>query len=175
VFVAAGGFDEDRRHVEDIELGYRMVAQGIRIVPDPGLQVKHLKQWTLRSLLATDILSRAIPWTLLSLEGHRLPGDLNFSADQRIAAMVALALALAIVAAPFMFQAWFLASALVALGLWLNRDLYRLLFRRGGFWFTVSGFLLQQLYYLYSLFSLAAGVAIFAARSIAAGAKRLGA
>jgi GT2 family glycosyltransferase len=93
VFVAAGGFDEDRRHFEDIELGYRMVAQGIRIVLDPGLQVKHLKQWTLRSLLATDILSRAIPWTLLSLEGHRLPGDLNFSADQRIAAMVALALA----------------------------------------------------------------------------------
>jgi myo-inositol 2-dehydrogenase/D-chiro-inositol 1-dehydrogenase len=40
----------------------------------------------------------------------------------------------------------------VALGLRLNRDLYRLLFRRGGFWFTVNGFLLQQLYYLYSLF-----------------------
>jgi glycosyltransferase involved in cell wall biosynthesis len=165
IFAAAGGFDEDRRTVEDIELGYRMVAQGVRIVLDPGLQVKHLKQWTLRSLLGTDVLRRAIPWTLLWLEGRRFPDDLNFSADQRIAAIVALALALSVVVAPFMFQAWFLVGALVVLGSWLNRDLYRLLFRKGGLWFAINGFLLQQLYYLYSLFGLATGVAIFVARS----------
>jgi GT2 family glycosyltransferase len=165
VFAAAGGFDEEQRCVEDIELGTRMVARGARIVVDPGLQGKHLKRWTMRSLLATDVLRRAIPWTILWLEGRRLPDDLNLSVDQRISAVVALALTVTVVAAPFMSALWFLVGALVVLGLWLNRDLYRLLFDKGGLWLAINGFLLQQLYYLYSLFGLAAGVAIFGARS----------
>jgi glycosyltransferase involved in cell wall biosynthesis len=166
VFFDAGGFDEDRRNIEDIELGYRMIAQGTRIILDPRLQVKHLKQWTLRSLLATDVLRRAIPWTLLYLEGRGFPDDLNLSTDQRIAAIVALALALGVIVAPFMFQVWFLVGALIVLASWVNRDLYLLLYCKGGLWFAINGFLLQQLYYLYSLFSLGAGVAIFVARSI---------
>ncbi|MGH7922974.1 MAG: glycosyltransferase family 2 protein [Candidatus Binatus sp.] len=165
VFVAAGRFDEDRRAVEDVELGYRMVAQGVQIMLDPSLQVKHLKRWTLRSLVATDVMGRAIPWTLLWLEGRRLPPDLNFSADQRVAAVVALALAISIVAAPFLSAVWLLVGALSVLGLWLNRGLYRLLLSKGGFRFAIKGFILQQLYYLYSIFGLAAGTAIFVARS----------
>ncbi|HYL57436.1 MAG TPA: glycosyltransferase [Candidatus Acidoferrales bacterium] len=165
VFAASGGFDEEQHSVEDIELGSRMVAQGARIVLDPGLQVKHLKRWTMRSLLATDVLRRAIPWTLLWLEGRRLPDDLNLAADQRIAAIAALALATSVVASPFMPALWLLAGVLVVLGLWLNRDLYRLLLRKGGAWLAINGFLLQQLYYLYSIFGFAAGVAIFGART----------
>ena len=165
VFAASGGFDEEQHCVEDIELGSRMVAQGARIVVDRGLQVKHLKRWTMRSLLATDVLSRAIPWTLLWLEGRRMPDDLNLAADQRIAAVVALALAVSVVASPFMPALWLLVGVLTAYGLWLNRDLYLLLFDKGGAWLAINGFLLQQLYYLYSLFGLGAGVAIFAKRS----------
>ena len=55
--------------------------------------------------------------------------------------------------------------SLFSAALWLNRDLYRLFLRRGGPWFAVKGFLLQQFYYLYSLFSLAAGVTIYLGRS----------
>ena len=50
-FFAAGGFDEKRfklPSIEDVELGSRLVDRGVRIVLDPGLQVKHLKRWTLR-------------------------------------------------------------------------------------------------------------------------------
>jgi glycosyltransferase involved in cell wall biosynthesis len=166
VFLAAGGFDEDRRNIEDIELGYRLAAQGHRIILDPKLQVKHLKIWTLRSLLVTDVLRRAIPWTLLLLEGRGLPDDLNLSVDQRIAAILALALAVSIVIAPFRFQAWFLGALLMAIAFWINRDLYLLLYRKGGLRFTMHGFLLQQLYYLYSLFSFGAGLAIFVTRSL---------
>jgi len=166
VFVNAGGFDEDRFTLEDVELGYRMAAQGVRIDLDPGLQVKHLKRWTFRSLLATDVLLRGIPWTLMWLEGRRLPSGLNFSADQRIAAVVALALALAVFAALFNPAAWPLLPALVVLGIWINRGLYRLFLRKGGIWFAVEGFVLQQFYYLYSLLSLAAGVSIFAWRTL---------
>jgi glycosyltransferase involved in cell wall biosynthesis len=164
LFFAAGGFDENRHQIEDVELGYRMTAQDARIVLDRELQVKHLKRWTLRSLVATEVRARAIPWTLLWLEGHRLPTDLNFSTDQRVAAVVALAIPIAISAAIFRFQFWILVAVLVSLAIWVNRDLYRLLFRRGGLLFSVNGFLLQQFYYLYSLAGIAAGVAIHFAR-----------
>jgi hypothetical protein len=124
-----------------------------------------LKRWTLRSLVATDVKMRAIPWTILWLEGRRLPADLNFSIDQRVAAIVALATAIVIPVALFKYQFWTLVVALVVAAIWLNRDLYRLLFKRGGFWFSVIGFLLQQLYYLYSIAGFVAGVTIYLARS----------
>ncbi len=172
LFFESGGFDEHCYWIEDVELGYRMTARGVRIVMDPGLQVKHLKRWTFGSLVATDVRGRAIPWTILWLEGNRLPVDLNFSADQRIAAIVALAIVIVTSVAVLRFQLWMLVATLVALAIWLNRDLYRLLFKKGGFWLSVKGFLLQQLYYLYSLFGIGAGVAIYLVRSFA---RRLGA
>src|SRR5712692_5943796 len=113
LFLAAGGFDDERRTVEDIELGYRLVARGVRIVLDPQLQVKHLKKWTLRSLVITDVFIRAIPWTLLWLERRRLPNDLNVAVDQRVAAMVAVALAIAIPVAIFRYQAWLVVALLL--------------------------------------------------------------
>jgi membrane protein implicated in regulation of membrane protease activity len=93
---------------------------------------------------------------------------LNFAADQRAAALVAAALALVIPVATFRPAAWLwlVVALLLGAALWLNSDLYRLFFRRGGPWFAVKGFLLQQFYYLYSLFSLPAGVAIYLARSL---------
>jgi glycosyltransferase involved in cell wall biosynthesis len=166
LFVAAGGFDDDQRSIGDVELGYRLATLGVRIVLDPELQVKHLKKWTLMSLVQTDVFVRAIPWTLLWLKHRRLPSDLNFAADQRAAAMVAFALAIAIPVAIFKYWAWLVVVLLLIAAFGLNRDLYRLFFRRGGLWFAINGFLLQQLYYLYSLFSVAVGVVIFFARSV---------
>jgi len=165
LLVAAAGFNDDQRYIGDVELGYRLAARGVRIVLDPELQVKHLKKWTLISLVRTDVIVRAIPWTLLWLKHRRLPSDLNFAADQRAAAMVALALAIAIAVAVFRYQAWLVVVLLLTTAFWLNRDLYRLFFRRGGLWFAINGLLLQQFYYLYSLFGVAVGAAIYFARS----------
>ena len=47
----------------------------------------------------------------------------------------------------------------------LNRDLFRLLYAKGGPRLAVGGFFLQQLYYLYSLLGLALGIAIYFAGS----------
>ena len=58
LFLAAGGFDNEQRAIEDVELGYRLITRGVRIVLDPELQVKHLKKWTLRSLVTTLFRSR---------------------------------------------------------------------------------------------------------------------
>jgi glycosyltransferase involved in cell wall biosynthesis len=164
-FLHLGGFDEQRLHIEDVELGYRMTRCGIRVVLDPELQVKHLKRWTLRSLIATDVWGRAIPWTLLWLEGRELPADLNFSVDQRLAAAVAVAIAILTPIAIFRPQLWMLVAILVGAAIRLNRDLLRLLFKRGGVRLLINGFLLQQLYYLYSTFGVAAGIVIYFARS----------
>jgi glycosyltransferase involved in cell wall biosynthesis len=165
-FFAAGGFNEDRFSIEDVELGYALVAQGVRIVMDPDLQVKHLKKWTLWSMIITDVVRRAIPWTLLCLKHQRLSNNLNFSTEQRVAALVTLAIALVSTIAIVQYRLWAVVVALVSIALWLNLDLYRLFLRKGGLWLAVNGFLLQQLYYLYSTFGLVAGLTIHFAKAL---------
>jgi glycosyltransferase involved in cell wall biosynthesis len=94
-FLAAGGFDDKRYakpSIEDIELGYRLRAAGHRIVLDKSIQVKHLKRWTLRNLVRTDIFDRGVPWTTLILERRQLPNDLNLHVLQRLSAMLALSM-----------------------------------------------------------------------------------
>ena len=69
-FLAVGGFDAaryPRPQIEDIDLGYRLRAQGGRIELAPGLTGTHLKRWTLRNMLRTDLRERAIPWMHLLL------------------------------------------------------------------------------------------------------------
>jgi len=164
VFLAAGGFNEKRYQlpsIEDVELGSRLVDRGVRIVLDPALQVKHLKRWTLVSLIVTDVMRRAIPWTLLWLERGRAQTDLNFSGAQRVAAMVSVAMVTAVMLALLHPALWLVVAALAAAALAINRRLFALLLNRGGIRLTLAGFFLQQLYYLYSLFGLAVGIAIF--------------
>jgi glycosyltransferase involved in cell wall biosynthesis len=164
-FFAAGGFNEDRFAIEDVELGYALVTQGVKIVLDPDLQVKHLKKWTLRAMIITDVMRRAIPWTFLWLEHGRLPNNLNFSTEQRLAATVTLAITLVSTMAIVQYRLWAVVAALVSIALWLNIDLYRLFLRKGGFRLAACGFLLHQLYYLYSMFGLAAGLTIHFAKA----------
>ena len=44
------------------------------ILLDTGLQATHLKRWTFRSLLHTDVMLRALPWSRLSLESGAARG-----------------------------------------------------------------------------------------------------
>ena len=97
VFLAAGGFDAHRYRrpsIEDIELGYRLRAAGRRIILNKDIQVKHLKRWTLRGLMTTDIFDRGAPWTRLILERRRLPNDLNLHIGQRMSAMLSYSMLL---------------------------------------------------------------------------------
>ena len=105
VFREIGGFDAQRYPVpsiEDIDFGYRMHASGysIRLLKD--VQVKHLKQWSLKNLIKTDIFNRAVPWTHLILRQRNLPNTLNLDMTQRLATFVLLLLLLHL--AVFMFQ-----------------------------------------------------------------------
>ncbi len=105
VFQVIGGFDAGRYpapSIEDIEFGYRLRASGysIRLLKD--VQVKHLKQWSLKSLIKTDIFNRAVPWTHLILRQRNLPNSLNLNMTQRLATFVLLLLLLHL--ALFIFQ-----------------------------------------------------------------------
>lgn len=95
-FDEAGGFD-DRRYrrpmIEDIELGYRLRDNGRRIVLNPEIQGAHLKRWTFRGSVKTDLLDRGIPWTRLLLERRRLGRltNLNLSRAERVKAVTVVA------------------------------------------------------------------------------------
>jgi hypothetical protein len=89
----AGGFNAQRfpqPSIEDIDLGTRLTGSGSTILLKKDIQVKHLKQWTFWGLLKTDILNRAIPWTLLILQNRNLPNDLNLSTPQRLCALLSI-------------------------------------------------------------------------------------
>jgi glycosyltransferase involved in cell wall biosynthesis len=151
VFEELGGFDEKGfpRCIEDIELGYRLRRSGHRILLDKGLQGKHLKRWTLRSMVRTDVCCRAMPWTRLILDTRSAPDDLNLRDGQR-ASVAAVSIALL----SLMLTAWRTEAAVVSAGallavLALNRSLYAFFVRHRGLGFAAGAFLLHVLYYLY--------------------------
>jgi len=158
-FVAAGGFDDEIRGIEDVDLGYRLTAAGAAIRLDPLLQVKHHKQWTLASLVATDIRQRTLPWVLAWRKYGYLPQGLNFGTGQRLAAMLAIVLLLSAVASPFVHAAAVPLVLCLSAAAWVNRGLYRLFWRKGGLRLLTVGFLLQQFYYLYASAGLMFGLA----------------
>jgi len=151
-FEEIGGFDEKRfaRRIEDIELGYRLRKARYRILLDKGLQGTHLKRWTLRSMIRTDIFYRAVPWTRLILENKKVPHDLNLKEGQRLSVVLAGLTSLFLLLAPFSLKLLALSAAAFAGVIVLNRGLYGFLFRQRGLFFTMACIPLHLLYYLYS-------------------------
>jgi hypothetical protein len=128
------------------------------------LRCKHLKQWTLASMIVTDIVHRATPWTRLIVSQKQVPTTLNLDWRGRLGAICALGLAASLAAAWFTpVGPWAAVAWTVALVL-LNRDLYRLCFNKRGFRFAVASVGLHWLYFVYS--SLTFGV--IAARELLA-------
>ncbi len=159
-FVLLGGFDERIPEIGDVDLGYRLSARGLRPRVDPNLQVKHLKHWTLGSLVRTDFNLRALPWARMFVTYGYLPNGLNFTADQRAGALVAILSLIAGVALLFTRSAAIPFIGCLVLAAALNLRLFRLFWRKGGLRLLVGGFLLQQFYYLYSVLGLGVGIAL---------------
>ena len=153
IFHDLGGFAQKKYPspcIEDIELGYRLRKMGYQILLDKDLQVKHLKEWRLKSLLHADIFFRAVPWAKLILENHEMVNDLNLKMSQRISVGL---LGLAVVILPFsIFQTslLFVILFLLAIIFFINYELFSFLFRVRGLGFSTLSFPLYLLYYLYS-------------------------
>ncbi|MFM2356096.1 MAG: hypothetical protein RLZZ528_1832 [Pseudomonadota bacterium] len=153
VFRAVGGFDVETYRVpsiEDIELGYRIRRAGARIVLDPTLLGKHLKVWTPKGAIHTDLFRRAMPWARLMIAREGLADDLNTSKSERLKAGVAGLLILSVLALPFAPGLWWLALALAGLALALNWPLFSFMRAHGGVWFALRALAWHQLYYVYS-------------------------
>jgi GT2 family glycosyltransferase len=90
VFLEFGGFDEAYQSpaIEDIELGYRMSAKGLKLVLCSNIEVKHLKRWDVGSVMKTDFFYRALPWSELTFRSGWMPNDLNLRISQRISVML---------------------------------------------------------------------------------------
>ena len=159
VFQELKGFDESYRRpsIEDIELGYRLRAKGRRIRLCKRLVVKHAKRWSFSSLLRSDLMDRAVPWTILQLSHGQILDDLNVSKRQRAAAFCVCLSLLFLLAAPW--EPWTLLAALPCLDpvIFWNRDLYHFYWRRGGPWFALRSVSMHVLYYLYSVLGFVLG------------------
>jgi GT2 family glycosyltransferase len=158
VFRQVGGFDESYRVpcIEDIALGYKIRRAGHRIALDPSWQIKHLKKWTWRDLVVTDIARRAIPWTLLLLREGRLDNDLNIDTRSRRSALLVMAALASAVGG--LFFPWLLAVSFACLTgvIFLNRRFYHFLANRGGWSFAIRAVPLHFFYYLAALLGYAA-------------------
>ena len=173
VYLEHGGLDEsyDRPSIEDIELGYRMRAAGRKIALDPQVQCKHLKTWTLWSMVRTDVLQRGIPWTGLILRTRVLANDLNLRWSQR--ACVALSgLTLVLVAMGSVLTASASLACLLAI-CWINREFYAFLKSRKGWLFAIAAVPLHILYFLYSGASFVLGAVSHLLRQARSSARRL--
>ncbi len=162
VFDEFGGFDAAAYRVpsiEDIALGHRMNCAGRKIRLDKRLQAKHLKRWTVSSLLRADIACRAVPWSQLILRSRQLPRDLNLTYAARFSAFlvdfllgVVLLLILRAAGISIIPAAPLLALLILSIVtlVVLNRDVYAFFFRKRGFWFALGVVPWHWLYYLYS-------------------------
>jgi glycosyltransferase involved in cell wall biosynthesis len=162
-FQDVGAFDArryPRPSIEDIELGYRLRRAGGRIRLAPEVQVTHLKRWDLPSLIRSDVLDRALPWSRLIVRSRHLPLQLNLQWSFRFSVALALLLPGAILLGRR--GRWPLVLNGLTL-LWLNRDLYRFFCRRRGPLFLLPAILLHWLHFVYSglAFATALGLALF--------------
>ena len=161
-FQEAGGFSEAHKKpsIEDIELGTRLRCQGKKIRLVKAMQATHLKRWTFRELLRSDIFRRAVPWSRVILAEPRASKDLNLNASARWSAAAVLAFILACIAG-FFFPLFFIAAAAMAASLFLlNFDLYRFFKQKRGWFFVVRVIPLHWFYFFYSATTFATVVAL---------------
>lgn len=152
-FWAVGGFDPSvttTADVEDIHLGYRLRAAGRTIRLDPSLQVQHHKRYTLRGVIESDVVHRAIPWTRAMLECKVVRPDMNLRRSAVAAALVAYAIPAALVGGVLIGPGSFLlAASLVALWMILNGAFLAYAYRHGGLVLAMYSTALVYLYHLY--------------------------
>lgn len=164
-FRRAGMFDEWRfltRQLEDAELGCRLQSLGERIVLYPDIQATHLKRWTLRSLILTELKDRGVPWVRLARDSHQ--PDLLIKAPRPLGSLRATLVwsSLFFAAGAVFSSRWWFVGAGVALlpGLLANLPLYLFFARTRGLGFALATVPLDLLYDLVNGIAVILGITL---------------
>ncbi len=149
VFCKTKGFDEQYTEpsIEDIEFGHRLILSGCKIHLLKTLQVKHLKKWTTLSLLHTDLIHRAIPWTVLIHKNNLLVNDLNIDLKSRASVVTATVILLTLLLTPVCYKMLWISCTAYLILLLINLPLYRFFLRRKGIKFTLLSLPWHLIYY----------------------------
>jgi glycosyltransferase involved in cell wall biosynthesis len=154
-FMRAGGFIE--HPVEDIELGMRLSEEGAKIVLDPRIQGKHLKNWNLWTMVHTDFAIRGVPWVGLMVRHRSTAATLNLGWRYRLSALASVALLGALVVGQLLPAGIALLSVVV-----LNARFYALLLRRRGPIQAAVGVVLHVIHQLVAVAALPFGLLAYA-------------
>ena len=151
-FQDLGGFNEGFRFpsVEDIELGMRVTEAGGRVLLDPAVRCKHAKSWSFVSMVYTDIVHRARPWTHLMAARRTLAPVLNVDWRSRVSGALAVTALVATLLSIRWPRAGWVACACLAFLALLNTGFYRLCLRKHGLHFMLAAMALHWLYFVYS-------------------------
>ncbi|NQY95637.1 MAG: glycosyltransferase [Henriciella sp.] len=155
-FLRLNGFDIEqftKPSIEDIELGYRIRAAGGEIVLDPELLCTHLKEWSLREVVMTDVLKRAVPWSRLIASREMPENNLNVSTPERIRAGIAGLWALSIMVALsglIGLHGGMIFMAMTIVMVSANWSLLTFFTGRKGLPFGLAALAFHQVYYIYS-------------------------
>ena len=161
VFFQTGGFNENHYSLEDMDLGYRLHQSGHEIFLDKTIQLTHCKRYTLFSLVKSDVVNRAIPWTRLMLDKRIYRNDLNTKTSNALSVPVAFLLLLDLLLLFFSTAAIYPLPFLVLAFLILNRDFFCFIYREKGSIFTIRAIALNWFGYLYSGVGLMLGILAF--------------
>ncbi len=171
VFEKIDGFDESytAASVEDIELGYRLSAEGYRIRLIKSAQVRHAKRYSFLSLIRSDIFHRAVPWTMLMARKNVFYADLNLRPENVVSALILmLFLPLSIAATHFFMleMAYFVPVIVIAGYLFLNRKIFAFARRSTGFFFGLKFIAMYTATYLYSVIGFMLGILLYIGEKI---------
>lgn len=171
IFDALGGFDESitTTALEDVELGYRLSLQGYRVLLDGTVQISHLKHYTLRGLLRSDLFGRAIPYAKRMLKHRIFKGELS-TGRHNVVSVFLIFLLLVVVGWGLISGSYMVGSTLaffiVAMLVILNGGFYTFLWREAGLFFALGGLVMHWWGYLYSGVGLVMGIASYSLEGI---------
>ena len=143
--------------MEDIEFGHRLHLRGHRILLYKELQLTHCKRYTLRSLVRSDLMGRAIPWTRLILETRVVRRDLNLQWHN----LLSVPLSYLILISPALFRVGrlrLLLGVLPLLFVAVNCRFLALAYHEQGLMFAARSCVMSWFSYLYSALGLVLGV-----------------